>query len=605
MTAFDAIRITLDLLAARCDEAKEAVDDKAEVMSRFLSLVLLCALTTGAPAQATPAAGPAPPGQRAEPARKDTTPGFVIRDQAVIANCAGCHVRDSAGHMERLSYMRKTPEGWESSIRRMVVLQNVRLDPAVARAINKYFSNHQGLAPAEAKPARFEAERRMIDHQYTADARTERTCRACHSLGRVMSQRRTRDEWELLLATHRAYYPLVDFQAFRRGGPPPPDSAGAPHPMDIAVTHLARAFPLRTPDWAAWSATMRPPRIEGEWVLAGSEPGRGPFSGRLTVTRSGTADDEFTTRATYQYARGGKVVTREGRAIVYTGFQWRGRSNESGTPADSAWREVVFVEPGWQEMSGRWFRGGYDEFGMDVSLRRLSAGPVLASVYPRALRAGARNQQVTVTGANLPRETQAGAVDFGPGVRVEEIVRADPDSLVVRVAVDSAASVGARDLFLAGAALRGAAIVYDKVARIKVTPIAGMARVGGAAYPKQYQQFEAIAYHHGADAKPDTEDDIEIGPVDVSWSLEEYGVTFDDDDVKFVGRIDQRGLFTPNLDGPNRQRSGNRNNIGDVWVVATYQPDENGNGARPLKARAHLLVTVPLYLRWEPWKGEP
>lgn len=575
-------------------------------MTRFLSLLLLCALASGASAQAAPSPGAARPGQKAEPARKDTTPGFVIRDQAVVANCGGCHVRDSAGRMERLSYMRKTPEGWETSMRRMVALQDVRLDPAVARAINKYFSNQQGLAPMEARPARFEAERRLIDHQYTADARTERTCRACHSLGRVISQRRTRDEWELLLATHRAYYPLVDFQAFRRGGPPPPDSAGAPHPMDLAVTHLSRVFPLRTPDWAAWSATMRPPNIAGEWVLSGKEPGRGPFSGRLTITKSTTADDEFTTRATYRYAGESKSVTRDGRAIVYTGFQWRGRSSESGAPADSAWREVMFVEPGWQEMSGRWFKGGYDEFGMDVSLTRLAAGPVLAGVHPRALRAAARDQQVTVTGANLPRDAQPGTVDFGPGVRVERVVRADPDSIVVRVAVDSAAPVGARDLFLAGAALRGAAVVFDKIARIKVTPLAGMARVGGVAFPKQYQQFEAIAYHNGADAKPDTEDDIEIGPVDVTWSLEEYGVTYDDDDLKYVGRIDQRGLFTPNLDGPNPQRSGSRNNIGDVWVVATYNPNgnENGSNARPLKARAHLLVTVPLYMRWEPWKGD-
>jgi quinohemoprotein amine dehydrogenase len=93
--------------------------------------------------------------------------------------------------------------------------------------------------------------------------------------------------------------------------------------------------------------------------------------------------------------------------------------------------------------------------------------------------------------------------------------------------------------------------------------------------------------------------------VNVAWGLEEYGVTYDDDDVKYVGAIDQRGLFTPNLDGPNRQRSANRNNIGDVWVVATYQQSDDGNGPRPLKARAHLLVTVPLYMRWEPWKGEP
>jgi quinohemoprotein amine dehydrogenase len=227
-------------------------------------------------------------------------------------------------------------------------------------------------------------------------------------------------------------------------------------------------------------------------------------------------------------------------------------------------------------------------------------------VYPRALRSGARDQQVTVVGANLPRDAQAAAVDFGPGVRVDQVVRADADSIVVRVSVDAKAPVGARDLFVGGASLRSAAVVFDRVARIKVTPLAGMARVGGVVFPKQYQQFEAVAYHNGADGKPDTEDDIEIGRVDVAWGLEEYGVTYDDDDLKFVGRIDQRGLFTPAVDGPNAQRSGNRNNIGDVWVVATYQDTENGNGtgARPLKARAHLLVTVPLYLRWEPWKSD-
>ena len=70
-----------------------------------------------------------------------------------------------------------------------------------------------------------------------------------------------------------------------------------------------------------------------------------------------------------------------------------------------------------------------------------------------------------------------------------------------------------------------------------------------------------------------------------TWRLEEYGVTYDDDDVKFVGAIDQNGLFTPNLDGPNPARSSSRNNVGDVWVVASYQPPDKD--ARPLKARAH------------------
>jgi quinohemoprotein amine dehydrogenase len=283
---------------------------------------------------------------------RDTTTGFEISNDLILRNCSGCHVRDSTGRLGRLSFMRKTPEGWETSLRRMMTLQGVRIEPATARAIVRYLSDNQGLAPSEARPGRFEVERRSTDYRYTADTRTETTCRACHSMGRVILQRRTRAEWDLLAAMHRGYYPGVDQQGFRRGGPPPPDSAGAPHPVEQATTHLARAFPLRTPEWAAWSATMRPPPIAGSWILSGYEPGKGAFYGRMTITAAGTA--EYTTRATYRYARGGATVVRDGRSIVYTGFQWRGRSSDN-VAREQQWREVMFVEQGWQEMSGRWY----------------------------------------------------------------------------------------------------------------------------------------------------------------------------------------------------------------------------------------------------------
>jgi quinohemoprotein amine dehydrogenase len=216
--------------------------------------------------------------------------------------------------LQRISYERKTPEGWEMTVRRMVALNNVKLDPAAARAIVRYLSDNQGLAPAELRPGRFEVERRMVEYRYTADTRTETTCRACHSMGRVITQRRTRGEWDLLVATHRALFPDVDFQAFRRGGPANNDSGPVPHPMDVAINHLSRAFPLRTPEWTAWSATMRPPHLEGTWTLSGNEPGHGAFYGHMTITR-GESDGEFVTQATYRYADGGKIVQRTGRSI--------------------------------------------------------------------------------------------------------------------------------------------------------------------------------------------------------------------------------------------------------------------------------------------------
>ncbi len=124
-----------------------------------------------------------------------------------------------------------------------------------------------------------------------------------------------------------------------------------------------------------------------------------------------------------------------------------------------------------------------------------------------------------------------------------------------------------------------------------------MARVGGASLPKQYERFQAIAFGAGTDEEPGTVDDLRLGLVDVDWGLEEYPVSFDDDDVEFVGAIDGAGLFTPAEDGPNPARSGDRNNVGDVWVTATYDPGIGGQA--PLEARGQLVVTVPLYLRWE------
>ena len=528
--------------------------------------------------------------------------GFVISDPIVLRKCANCHKPDSAGHLGRLSWMRKTPEGWEASIRRMASLVKVRLEPAEARAIVKYLANTQGLAPEELKPGRFEVERRTDDYRYAADATTDRTCHACHSMGRVITQRRAKTEWELLIATHRGYYPNSDFQAFRRMGPSSPDSAPAPHPMDQAIAHLSRAFPLRTPEWNAWSANMRPAPMAGTWLLSGYEAGKGAFYGRLVVTPVAGTTDEFTTRATYRYATGGAAVTRDGKSVVYTGHQWRGRSATVGAAADSSWREVVSIEPGWQEASGRWYRGGYDEFGMDVSLRRAGAGTTIAGVYPRGLVAGATTE-VTVFGANLPKVVAATAIDFGPGVAVQQVVRSSGDELVVRLRVDSAVTVGARDLFVAGASMRAAVVAYRSIDRVKVTPGAGMARVGGNQVPKQFARFEAVGYLNGNDGKPETADDLEVGVVPVTWSMEEYGVTFKDDDLKFVGTLDQAGFFTPNVDGPNPQRSRNRNNIGDVWVVATYTPA--GANARPLKGRALLIVTVPLFMRWEPARTAP
>ena len=519
------------------------------------------------------------------------TQGFRIDDPTVIRSCGSCHRREENGRMGRLSYMRKTPEGWQTSIRRMVALYNVRVDPEAAREIVRYLSNAQGLAPEELAPARFEVERRIVEYRYGEHEDTERTCQPCHSMGRVITQRRTKEEWNLLVATHRALYPLSDFQAFRSGRPP--------YPMTKAVDHLASAFPLETPEWSAWSANVRPPRLAGTWSIAGNDLARGPFYGRMSIRAVAGRDDEFETESEYTYAESGRTERRSGRGIVYTGHQWRGRS--SGANGGDERREVLSVERGWAEITGRWFRGEYDEDGFDVTLRRVAAGPAVTGVHPRGLRTGASAQEVRVYGMNLPARLNARDIDFGPGVRVTATTRATPELAVLRVAVDSTAPLGARDLYFAGLDHAGAVAVYDRVHTVRVLPRAGMARVGGVLRPKMFAQFEAVAYHNGRDQRPGTDDDVRLGRVPVTWSLEEYPVTNDDDDIRFIGAIDQNGFFTPAQDGPNPQRSGNRNNIGDAYVVASYLPPGSPPDATPLRGRAHLLVTVPNYMQWDPW----
>ncbi len=85
-----------------------------------------------------------------------------------------------------------------------------------------------------------------------------------------------------------------------------------------------------------------------------------------------------------------------------------------------------------------------------------------------------------------------------------------------------------------------------------------------------------------------------------NWSLEEFISGPKDDDVKFVGKINDAGLFTPNIEGPNPERKKQANNFGtdnfgDVWVDASYQPPSGP----PLKARSYLVVTVPQYIHYD------
>src|ERR1051326_5082274 len=119
--------------------------------------------------------------------------GIPINHQLTIDKCAGCHQRDANGMMRRLSYIRTTPEVWEQAIKRMVRLNGLVIKPEEAREILRYLSNNNGLAPEEAKPVFWEAEHRLFRDQSDKipDDALQHTCNYCHTIGRVLTQRRT------------------------------------------------------------------------------------------------------------------------------------------------------------------------------------------------------------------------------------------------------------------------------------------------------------------------------------------------------------------------------------------------------------------------------
>src|SRR5262245_32652136 len=385
--------------------------------------------------------------------------GIPVVSELVRAKCGSCHRSDDKMRMTRISYRRATPENWEKTIKRMVVLNHATLEPSGARVILKYLADHNGLAPEELRPIAFEAERRLVDYSYDKDKDTSDTCSSCHSFTRVLSERRTKQEWELLIAMHRGYYPLVDNQpmnggqGFRRtrAQQTEPGADGRPpdnrHPMDKAIEHLSKALPLATPEWSSWSAAMQTPKLAGRWAFTGTSTGKGAVYGTVTISADPSAADSFTTETRYTVARSGESVTRSGKGLVYTGYQWRGRGAAPG--AAEPWREVLFIERDWKTMWGRWYTGAYDETGIDVKLVRLASEPIVFGSSVTAIKTSAKSA-VKIFGVNLPASVKAEDIAFGQGVTVSRVVSSRPDEIALEVDVAANAPIGPRDVSVAG-----------------------------------------------------------------------------------------------------------------------------------------------------------
>jgi len=522
---------------------------------------------------------------------KKKRPGIAITSELVKAKCVTCHqLNEEDGTMGRISFMRKTPESWELSLQRMLRHKHVELTVEEAREIVRYFADHHGLARAEAELAMYEAERRVHWSEAQEDEDLRVTCGECHTLGRVLSQYRDAEEWKLLKATHLAFFPLADFQAFRggrRGGGGGGDfsrfqamsdsereaameemnRAPSKDRADTVLDALAKRQPLFSDDWSQWEDNRREVPVAGTWTVVGHEIGRGDVRGHVTIERTGvdTYDTEWNLRHGNE-----ALVVRTGKGLLEAGYSWRGKSETLATGEAPVLREVLLLSDDWNTLHGRMYTGEYNELGLDITLHRRSDQTRIFAIESAQLVIPSKGNEIELLGTGFPSRLPAEDFHVGAGVTVQSVERLSAER--VRLVLDVARGADAGRRMISFGAHRGPddILLYDTIDYIRVEPGEGFSRIGGTMRPPQYERFEAVAMNRGPDDKPYTDDDVRIEVVPAKWHMEEFPIRENDDDAQFVGTLDaDTGFFSPGLDGPNPERRWSANNIGDVYIVAT------------------------------------
>jgi quinohemoprotein amine dehydrogenase len=520
-------------------------------LTRFIPVSMVCVATWLSLVRIAASAEPAPGLQ-------------ILRN-----SCAGCHIQSSPDHFARISEIRKTPEGWLMTIFRMQHVHAVQITDPDRDTLVRYLADTQGLAPSETTAARYALERRPNVQDMLLPGDLQVMCARCHSAARVALQRRDADDWLKHVHWHLAQWPTIEYQQNSR------DRLWWQTATTEVPGQLGKLFPFHSQAWEDWKTKPRAD-LAGTWLVRGHEPGRGDYWGTALITRS----DEGEYRASYTLdSASGEHMTGSSKAIVYTGFEWRGTASLSSREI----REVYALSEDGNTLSGRWFEAQHSEIGSDWAAVRAGLTAQIVSMSPSAVRVGSATR-VTLYGAKLE-----GAVSFGPGSRTKVISR-QPQTVIVEVLVDPTAATGYRTVTVGSVRNEHSFAVFNRVDRLEVAPGFGIARLGGGKTDAVAAQFEAVGFIEVPAAEGKTES-VRLGCLPVTWSVEPYN---EDarvaQDPKFAGNIDSTGRFLPAGAGPNPQRKFSGNNAGNLSILANLSEDDS-----KVTGKAHLIVTVQ---RW-------
>ena len=495
--------------------------------------------------------------------------GNIVKEKCMV-----CHTVNSEGKVSRIDYVRKTPEGFEATVNRMQRLWGLKLTDEEKRQVIKDLSQARPLAPAETEKIMYLLTGEHGTIEQVPNETVKAACTRCHSFARVAAQRRTKEEWMKLKDTHMALNPALILQT---------RDTDWPKIATEALNWLAEKYPADTQEYREWRAAGSPRAIDGKWQVVGYQPGKGKYFG--TVEFAGQGNGEYRETRNITYADGSESKW-EGTGRLYSGYSLR----SSLISGEEKAKGVLLLQ-------GDVFRGKWHSLkdagisGEETYYREGAGAAKVTDVFPAALRRGT-TATLTIRGVNLPAAIKPGDINLAGGVTVKKVVSASANAVTVEVAVGQGPDL--RGDVKAGSALgKGLVTVFDKVDYLKITPEYAVARLGGGGRDKEGVQFQALGYSNGADGKAGTGDDLSVGPLEgVQWSVKEFVNAPGDDEIKWIGSLDQQGYFTPAIDGPNPQRPMATNNAGAVTVVGKYQPP---GGGKPVAGEAKLLVTVPVY----------
>jgi len=508
-------------------------------------------------------------------------------ENLVMTRCIACH-QPKDGKIDVVVEQRKTPEGWEMTLIRMMRMQGVQLTPDELRTLVKYLSDTYGLAPVEVEPFRYILEKRNnLVVQHEVPKMIQASCMQCHSYERVALQRRSREMWDRMPDTKLALFTNTENVTASSGLL---TDYWYTEAKKQVVPHLAKQFPLTSAAWTKWQAKAKSD-YAGTWKIVGHDAGKGgDYTGQVTLKALG--GDTYEGDFTFDFSDGTKA-TGKTTGRIYTGFQWRGSAQLDGGKMQ---REIFFASEDGTTLKGRRLLTPVGDLGMEETWYRSGDAARVLFVTPPALQAGEK-QKVKIFGANLPQNLDSAAMNLGAGVQVQSLTQSGDDTVIAEVEVAKGAAVGLRQGKIQGATGTVPLYIYRTIDYIRLSPEMAFSRPGGEHTPKVFQQFEAFAYLNGPDGVKGTKDDVKLHRVSpIKWNLDEYVKRLNDDDVHFVGTMDDTGLFTPAKDGPNPQRHMMDHNVGDVWVEGWYTPE---GAKRPMGARAYLLV-MPEKFNFQP-----